>query len=472
MRPTIALFSLVLAATPPRAASAADSHTEDASEALRPHNFARGIPLEVTGDAPLYELNVPRAVYETAARSDLGDVRVFNAEGEAVPHELSRPAGTIEGGAFVESARFLAVTEARARRPSELRLELERFEGTTRIDLSGADATATGEAEHVFYLIDAGENDRPIRLIRLDWAPLDRTRLFDARLQSSDDLSQWRDVSSRATLAELKHDDDIVRRNEIPVPNSRHRYFRLTAFDGALPIQLRGVEVERVDEPVTVELSWTEPLEVAASAETAGEWRFTSPGVFPVSHVRVRPPVDNAMSRISVWSRSKPKSPGEQDVVWRSRGSGTVYRLRVDGVAVESAELRLNSTSAERYWRLSTNQSGLGPSPPEIELGYRPYTLRFLARGEGPFLLAFGSGRAMPVSDNLLSRMTATNERFTVSREVTIGEARELGGPGMLVAPSERDWATWTLWGVLSIGALVLLLMARSLLRQMNQPKA
>ncbi len=47
----------------------------------RMEDYAYGLPIETRVAAPLYEIVVPIHVYQTAKRTDLGDLRVFNAAG-------------------------------------------------------------------------------------------------------------------------------------------------------------------------------------------------------------------------------------------------------------------------------------------------------------------------------------------------------------------------------------------------------
>ena len=51
-----------------------------------PSSFAYGMAIRADAGEALYRLELPRAVYLGAVRSDLGDLRVFNGAGEVVPH--------------------------------------------------------------------------------------------------------------------------------------------------------------------------------------------------------------------------------------------------------------------------------------------------------------------------------------------------------------------------------------------------
>ena len=56
--------------------------------AEQPQDFAFGLPVEVDGSEALYEVEIPASVYQGTTRADLGDLRVFNGDGEPVPFAL------------------------------------------------------------------------------------------------------------------------------------------------------------------------------------------------------------------------------------------------------------------------------------------------------------------------------------------------------------------------------------------------
>ena len=53
-------------------------------------DFAQANPIETDGSSAIYRVELPAEVYETVARYDLGDVRVFNQDGERVPFAIQR----------------------------------------------------------------------------------------------------------------------------------------------------------------------------------------------------------------------------------------------------------------------------------------------------------------------------------------------------------------------------------------------
>ena len=54
-------------------------------------DFAYAAQLALKGSGAVYRLSVPEQVCAGVARTDLGDLRVFNAAGAAVPHDLRIP---------------------------------------------------------------------------------------------------------------------------------------------------------------------------------------------------------------------------------------------------------------------------------------------------------------------------------------------------------------------------------------------
>ena len=111
-----------------------------------------------------------------------------------------------------------------------------------------------------------------------------------------------------------------------------------------------------------------------------------------------------------------------------------------------------------------------------LELGYYPARLRFLAQGGGPFTVAFGSRRAEPARparcDGLLGDVSAADrERMVEAGHV--GAVAALGGEQALQPlPKKTPLKVVILWGVLVVGVAVLVGMALSLLHRVRKPGA
>lgn len=71
-------------------ASARSAVAQEPPAKLTPDDFAYAIELTPRGTDPVQTLLVPLAVYRSALRPDLGDVRVFNAAEQVLPHALRK----------------------------------------------------------------------------------------------------------------------------------------------------------------------------------------------------------------------------------------------------------------------------------------------------------------------------------------------------------------------------------------------
>jgi hypothetical protein len=120
---------------------------------------------------------------------------------------------------------------------------------------------------------------------------------------------------------------------------------------------------------------------------------------------------------------------------------------------------------SDRYWRLAPEGASTGdPSgTPKLALGWTPHRLRFVAQGEPPYTVAFGSA-----SSNANRPLLGTLEDGKLDGMIgsaTGTEVFDLGGPARLHA---SPWRTWVLWGVLLGGLALLGWMVRRLVRQLG----
>jgi hypothetical protein len=162
-------------------------------------------------------------------------------------------------------------------------------------------------------------------------------------------------------------------------------------------------------------------------------------------------------------SRNDPKAP------WTKRLKGLFYRIDADGIEVASAPKPLAVTT-DRYWRLTVkdSESTIGRTAPLLETGFRSHTLFFIARGEGPFTLAFGSAVVQQPEINAAAMFDGIDreERTGLERWVFPGPMFELGGPQKLIPPSEPlPLRRILLWSLLVAGVLVVAAMAWHLAR-------
>lgn len=452
MKPWFPPFLLLACSTPAAASLALD-------------DFAYGLRLTPVEQAPIYALELPEAVYLGVVRPDLGDIRVFNAAGNQVPHDLNRPLPEQTEPTTV-ALPFFPLDPATGEPPTAIpSLRLSRDTVKTIVELDLGDPIATRRSQKV-YLLDARGLERPIQGLRLDWDTTPDDLLVTARVDASGDLREWRSLVTDAGIADLAFADHHLQRRHIEMPPVQADYFRLTLTGHRNPPPLTRITAERVRETVEPPWRWAS-VTLSPDPEKAGHYRFEAPESIPFHRLRIELPQDNTLVEASLYSRSDPQAG------WSPRGQGLLYRLQIGDTVLENNTFPVQS-SGTRHWSLIIDaaQSGLGREPPRVAIGWHPHTLLFVARGAAPFTLAYGSGRAEPMAgktDALLRRLDRDTTQTLVSRAITVAQPLTLGGEKALQpVATPIDWKQVILWGTLIGGVVLLGWMAHRLLREIK----
>lgn len=440
--------------------------------AVAPNDFASGIELAATAPRPLLELSLPDAVYAGVTRADLADLRVFNAEGLAVPHALCAAAVTLPGTAprFVDQALDVFSLRAAQDKGNVAGVDVQvraPGEADVRVQVQASGAPDQTSTQLSGYVISAEATQWPIRALRLRWQAADGASTVSVRVEASDDLDRWWTIVAQTTLLRVDNAGGTLERMRIALPEARYRYLRLVRADaGPAPdvsqVLAETVQTSPADEAPFV---WIEPqAQTQAGAGTDG-FAFDAARRAPVQIARIGLPLPNMALQARLQSRASEK------VTWKTQWQGEVFALAGETDARQNADLRFAAV-ADPLWRIDVTegQESLGEGRPTLQLGYRPDRLRFLAQGDEPFTLAYGSARAEPARRrdcaDLLKQLPGT-ELANLVGTAQPGSPRTLGGENALKpAPAPLPWRQIVLWGVLVSAALLLLAMARSLLRR------
>lgn len=434
---------------------------QPSGQPLTPDDFARGFRLEVAGGEPVYAVVLPRDVYRTVTRPDLGDVRVFNGEGEELPHAIDRRGVVQDDASAVVDLPFFPVYGRPGAEAADLAVQVRRGPGGALVEVTGqARQASSGQAIRA-YLVDVSALDAPVEQLSFSWAD---TASFVAEVaaEASDDLTTWHRWGTPVTLAQLRYGGHTLIRNELPLPVRRARYARLTWSSDEAPAPLLRVAAQPVRQPEP-ERQWDRLAPVSAEG---GVFRFDQPGYLPVDRVRLDLPQANTLVRVRLASAPDPDGP------WTEHFRGIRYRLTLHGHELTPDPIPVPRTS-DRYWRLTVEPEGggLGRGTPVLELGWTPERLLFVARGAPPYTLAFGRAGEAPSAfhpDELLRLLPERNTTAAALPSAAIGEAVELGGDERLTPRTDVPWSRVVLWAMLVLGVALLATMALRLLKQVR----
>lgn len=428
------------------------------------NDYASGLSVTADYSQPMIETPLPDEVYRTVTRADLGDLRVFNADGVPVPHAFCAAPESI---APEITEQPLQVFVLRGREPvytTGSRVAVETPAGT-RVDVEEAPAPATEVVSGRVHIIDARQAAEPLRAIRFDWQSSDGASEVQVRIESSGDLDQWQVVVPASTLLIARQGEQELRRERIQLPQREYEYLRVQRVDGGPPLEINSVTAERVGTAEQIEPVWFNARRL--ESKDADVLLFDADHVAPVSYARLRPPLENSSVNISLQSRA------DEEASWSSRWTGETYVIVSDTARRESPPARFAPT-ADRYWRVHLLKDAQVYDASVLELGYRPTRLRFLAQGPGPYMVAFGSRRAEvarpALCDGLLGDVSAADRERMVEVGYA-GEVTPLGGDAALKPlPKKTPLRVVVLWAVLVVGVALLIGMALSLLKRVRKP--
>jgi len=424
-------------------------------------DYAQGMTIDVYEQKPIVQLAMPDAAYQTIVTDDLSDVRVFNADGVPVPHALCAAVEQPEPTISQESLPVYRLQDIKAAADGT-RVEVQTA-GGAQISVEGADGKA-GERQTAAFVIDARAITDELRALQFDWSSPDGASEVRVSIQASDDLDRWRTLVAGSTLLSARAGEQQLRRQRVAVPQSHYEYLRVERVDRGPPLQLDGVIAERVTPAAIVEPMWFSAMTVPT--REASELWFDTARRAPLTYARVVPTQDNTSLRIAIESRDDEKA------VWTMRWSGEVFSIVTDSDHRVSPPAEFAPVT-DRYWRLRLmNKADAFGSPPLLEMGYRPARLRFLAQGDAPFTLAFGSRRAEAAPGRGCSELLTNLKREELQASIGEGAAgltRKLGGDDALrPLPKQTPLRQIVLWAVLVLGVGTLVAMALSLLRRVN----
>jgi uncharacterized protein DUF3999 len=458
---------------------------------VAPADFAFGMKVIASGEAAGYRVSLPLPVYQQVVHANLSDVRVFNGRAEVVPFGIERPsahAARPQNGPPTSLPVFTLRGDPTAALDA---VKVTLAAGNTTVDVAAPAAPPEG-GQNRSYLVDARSLDRAVSALQMGWS--DDAMDFAGRLQVevSEDLDAWRTIAPAAPIANLHAGEAKLVERRIELPATRAKFWRLTWMEEAAPFEITSVEAEvaqgQVDAPrASLDVAGQpvesidgdrsrrdrdreqdervrptrDEVEAAPAKSPSGEYTFDLSAQPPVDRVNLELPEQNTIVEVTLFSRAH---AGDE---WRTIVSSGFYRLRGAGPDLVNGDVSIG-TNTDRYWRVrvDTRGGGLGNGAPKLKVGWLPHEVVFLARGDGPFTLAYGSADAQALAAGFPTLPKGTNvQRAKLAEQETLGGAARL-----TPSPKSLDLFSKTiiLWGVLAMGVGLLTLMALRLLREMK----
>jgi hypothetical protein len=330
------------------------------------------------------------------------------------------------------------------------------------ISVNGAVVTVRGArpptpsrpARAVVWLLDASQLKTPIRMLTIDWNSGAGNEAFRVTVERSDDLRSWTTVASRAPILRVRQDGRELVQRQVVLHGTQAKYLRLTADRPAF--ELRSVQAEAA--PTTRALARAERTVKGTAGAKPGEYVFDLGARLPVESVRLQLGAANSVAPMSLLVRDTPTAEP------RRVANATFYWLVRDGVEYTPPALEVGHVAA-RHWvaRLDEGVPAPGGGPPSLTVEWRPAQAIFVARGDGPFTLAFGNAEAKP-SVLQVAQLIPGYERGAELklREAAVGEVRtgEVATDWIASVTGGANRKKVVLWVVLIAAVIALAAMA------------
>jgi hypothetical protein len=425
--------------------------------AQAPGGFAFHAPIAPAGQAALQRFALPFEVYRDARR-DFSDVRVLDGRGDPVAIAFAGEAEVKPEALPALALPIFPVTKLDAAVTTGAGSEVTvRTQDGTLVEVRGAKGAASpATTRAVAYLLDASKIEEPLRALAFDWEAKPGTQVVKVRVEGGDDLKSWSLLGAGA-IVRVENEGRELSQPRVEFAPRKVKYLRVTWE--APEFKPTGVRAER--EPRTQAPARFTRSVTATPGEKPGEWLYDLGAALPVEAVRLQPAESNDVAVASILARNDVKE------LWREVARAPFYRLQMESGEKQSPPVELGRMPA-RYWlaRLAPGAS----TPPALEVTWRGVQIVFVARGEGPFTLAFGNAKAAAVA----LPVTSIIPEYQRYAELRLPEAK-VGA--IATAPPPTEWEKLTadvqprrvaLWVILLLGVAVLGFMAWRLSRQVR----
>lgn len=457
---------------------------------LERDSFAAGF--KVSGrEGAILSMELPAEVYSRLIRDDFRDICVFDAAGTPVPFTLASPRDDRQNAsASVEAIPFFPWPEEKPKlppsvthSPSGMDVEIDTKGGIIRIRGQADGQTlhpSTGSAEgqtdggapplpqaapvtppdRILLDMESFLNAVPqsftrkeLRTARLLLRTRDnRSVVSSVTLSGSDDLSSWRSLQSPQPLVRLAQGEHTVERMDIdlPVPCPRYLLLRFTKdVPEILAVSGKAEYGRRVATTRETLLSGT----LAKDGRSA---EYTLTGAYPLYAINfISKQADFMPFRLDVASPVSEKH-------WRPLLTGVIYNFEKDGVTVSNSPFPLTRISG-KHLRLGGTWEVPFVSAPDLLIAWRPHTLTFLARGQGPWTIAYGRTEPVQTSPFLPGEFDAgepahilPGSNATDRPESGKMETMETTDAGLPAGQGEESSSAAILWAALGLAVVVL----------------
>lgn len=408
------------------------------------------------GSASLRSLQLPWPVVSNLLQEDLKDLQVYNEDHQAVPFTVRSVATDTQTQEQTRTLNFFPIGDIE-KLGTILQQEAngERYKTVKLIQ--------TGQR---YLIIDnpklAGDNNPlPLQRLSLSWSNLAHWLPKSLRIEASDDLTQWQSIAIEKLPYRMAENGVILENHELRFKQPvQKRFIRLSGAEDFEPLlkALETVSGHYQRTSISRPLNWNK-VDLKAT-DTARQYHYELPPSLAVKRWRLEGLTPDSLYKGRLYTRST-EHAGNKPNDWRFSQDFLQYSIKMDDGLVSSEANQTTNRRWSREWRIDLEQDIQADALPKLALAWQSVELVFLAQGKGPFEIRFGSRTTQANTRMDLAELL----RATTPEVVTVGAVTQLS---KVTEKKDGKQYTYLLWSFLVAAFLMLLYMARGLLREMG----
>ncbi len=428
-------------------------------ESLTPNDFAYGYDVITHGDNTVQSIELPISIYENS-RSDLADIRLFNAEGDVIPFQLnSEKYYKVEED---QQEKQLPVFPIFGNSPTEKNRHIVLQNGV----IIATDSAEDNKEKLTAYLLDNSKSPEGFYLVELEvFFNNQNSFLNEFAVEVSNDFTNWTVINSTAVVSRLHHLNETIELNRIKIPATQAKYLRFTSLSASSSDFL---DIDSVYGTFSKKVTTVKANKYAVTDMNINKSKqaiyFSSPRNLPIYGIEIAFKSGNHFLKGELHQQNDLEK-------WINITPISQYQLSQENQQILSSPDMFysatvgNQPEKEDQWKIQVNTSYLAAMDQiqSITLHWKPNSLAFLKLGKEPYTLAFGNPQ-------IITAEQADNNLFQ-SDSVVAGKLSEsmktLGGSEKLVPPF--SWQPLILFGILGFGVLILGFMAYRLVKDMKK---
>ena len=404
--------------------------------ALEKNDFAYGKHINIEKNSGLIRVQLNSDVYTSLVHSDLSDIAVFDSVGHIMPREIST-SSTTTVEAIKQEVPFVKFDVLKRSTDQQMKFE---YKGALIQMLSEK------QTKNEDYIVDLHNIKRAVKNLYI--YSDEKNYMISMDVECSRDLQVWKNIKNGAVLADLNFQNSLVSKNRIELSSYNCKYLRIKTEK---KFSITKIEVQEYPLNVSARLE----IEKINYKENRNGLEFKLSNNIRVENIYFNIEKKEQLYKLNILAKNSKENE------WKRIESADIYTIVSDNKRLEKYSINMNSKY--NYYRIEAQNSSYLPSNISLSYQYKRQDLYFMAQGEAPYLLAFGSFDSRVSSVNLYQSYKSS------IYESSLSDTIDLGGKSKLYAKEKKtSTRTYLVWFALIFGVFLLAYISSKLYKQLK----